>query len=329
MNIFHQRAAEAEARIEILRASLRRQLSELPHSKAHPSLCIYATGSLARREATEHSDLDAFFLLSHDEENRPLGRIRDVKILNAVLNAQDEANFPDFSNDGAYLKFLYIDDVIRCIGNRDDDYKNAFTARILLLTESCPLYSERNYNSFRDKIIDVYFHDFHDHSEDFRPTFLLNDILRFWRTLCLNYENARHWRDEDDDIKSAKGHLDNLKLKFSRLNICYSFIAHLLNQGRALARQNVLETAMLTPYERLKEIEKDSPEVSEIVSNLLVEYEWFLKATDRPRDDCLDWISKQDNRNEAFSHASRHVHQMGRLVREIADKNGYLRYLIV
>ena len=329
MTIFEERTENADARIAQLRSSLAYQLSELPVSKAHPSLCIYATGSLARREATQHSDLDAFFLLSHDEEEKPLGRIRDVRILNAVLNAQEEAGFPDFSNDGAYLKFLYINDVIRCIGHRDDDYKNAFTTRVLLLTESVYLYGEENYLKFRDNIIDIYFQDFHDHSQDFRPIFLLNDILRFWRTLCLNYENSRHWRTDDDKIRRAKGHLDNLKLKFSRLNICYSFISHLLAQGPALTRESVIRTSGLTPNQRLTEIVELEPDLRYIVDRLRGEYAWFLEATDKPRLEALEWISHQQTRDDAFSHASRHVEYMGELVRSIAERHGYLRYLII
>lgn len=329
MEIFEQRAKKADARIEQLRKSLTFQLSSLPVSKDHPSLCIYATGSLARKEATEHSDLDAFFLLSGDEEEKPLGRIRDVKILNAVLNAQVEANFPDFSNDGAYLKFLYIDDVVKCIGNRDDDYKNAFTARMLLLTESTFLYSEDNFIKFKNAIIDVYFHDFHHHADEFKPIFLLNDILRFWRTLCLNYENARHWREDEDKLKRAKGHLDNLKLKFSRLNICYSFICHLLSQGTALTKDNVIATSNLTPFERLRAIEIQYPEMRDIIGVMKSEYAWFLEITDKERLEALEWISDQNNRNEAFKHASVFVSSMGQLVKQIAEKNEYLRYLII
>lgn len=329
MEIFRERAADADQRIELLRKSLKREIAEIPSSKDHPTLCIYATGSLARREATEHSDLDAFFLLSGDGSEKPLGRIRDVKILNSVLNAQEAAGFPDFSNDGAYLKFLHIDDVVKCIGNRDDDYKNAFTARILLLIESTFLYGEENFRKFREKIIDVYFQDFHDHSESFRPIFLLNDILRFWRTLCLNYENARHWRKDVDHIRRAKGHLDNLKLKFSRLNICYSFICHLLSQGPALTREHVARSADLTPYERLQEIKSADATLTPIIDVMLDEYAWFLGETDRPRLEALEWISEQANRDEAFSHAAKFVEKTGDLVKSIADKNGYLRYLIV
>lgn len=329
MNIYEERAVQADLRIAQLRQSLESELSQLPVSGDHPSLCVYATGSLARKEATEHSDLDAFFLLSGDEEKKPLGRIRDVKILNAVLNAQEEANFPDFSNDGAYLKFLYIDDVIKCIGNRDDDYKNAFTARMLLLTESTFLFGEENFEKFRNQIIDVYFQDFHDHSKDFKPIFLLNDLLRFWRTLCLNYENSRHWREDHDAIKRAKGHLDNLKLKFSRLNICYSYICHLLAQGNALSRENAIATSILTPFERLRDVEQKYPSASAIITAMRTEYAWFLEATDKPRDDALNWISDQSNRDDAFGHAANFVKSTGALVQKVAEENGYLRYLIV
>ena len=153
--------------------------------------------------------------------------------------------------------------------------------------------------------------------------------MRFWRTLCLNYENSRHWRDDEDQIKRAKGHLDNLKLKFSRLNICYSYIAHLLSQGAALTKENALATSSLTPFERLHEIEKNYPDMATTIKIMRTEYMWFLDITDKSRDDALDWISDTKNRDEAFRHAGIFVSKMGSLVQQIAEKNDYLRYLIV
>lgn len=329
MALFEDRKKESDARIALLRQSLATQLAALPGCDDSPTLCIYATGSLARREATQHSDLDAFFLLSGAEKSKSIGRIRDVRILNAVLNAQEEGKFPDFSNDGAYLKFLHIEDVIGWIGHRDDDYKNAFTARMLFLLESEWIFNQRNFDEFRKKIINKYFQDYHDHSTDFRPVFLLNDILRFWRTLCLNYENSRHWRVGEDQEMRAKGHLDNLKLKFSRLNICYSFISHLLSQGNSLSTESVLITSRLTPYERLIDIADRLPDAKAKIVELLEEYQWFLEQMNRPRADALAWISQENERTQAFAHASNFVRGTGELVQTIANKNGYLRYLIV
>jgi hypothetical protein len=247
---------------------LAERLSKLPASDKHPSLSIYVTGSLARGEATEHSDLDAFFMLSSKEEKKPIGRIRDTRIFYAVLKAQEAGGFPDFSNEGEYLKFLHIEDVIKNIGGREDDYKNGLTARMLLLLESKWLYDETHFDIFRNQIIQSYFEDYHDHSKNFRPIFLLNDILRFWRTLCLNYENSRSWRpvNESQGVDyRAQGHLKNLKLKFSRLNICFSYICHLLHQGPSLSFKNALHSASLTPFERLTAISLESQHLRELV----------------------------------------------------------------
>ena len=325
--IFAERKRSADERIQSLRTALTCKLSLLPPSDRHPSLCIYATGSLARREATINSDLDAFFMLSDNEEERPIGRIRDVKILNAVLEAADENGFPDFSNDGEYLKFLHVDDVARHIGGREDDYKNAFTARMLMLLESCWIFEQSQFEKFQRNLIEVYFEDFHDHSKSFRPIFLLNDVLRFWRTLCLNYENGRHWRRDRD--QSAKGHLDNLKLKFSRLNICFSFICHLLDQGPSLSHENALLTASIHPLQRLRDLRIRNPEIADKVAIMMHEYAWFLNVTGSPKDETLAWIGVEKNRITAFRHAAQFVENMGFVVRYIAEKNGYLRYLIV
>ena len=314
--IYAERAERANARIIRLRASLKDKLAIIPASDQHPTLCIYATGSLARKEASEHSDLDAFFMLSGNCTDKPIGRIRDVKILSSVLDAADEADFPDFSGDGEYLKFLHIDDVVRHIGGREDDYANAFTARMLLLLESVCIYNDENFSKFKNDIIDVYFNDFHKHAEEFKPIFLINDVLRFWRS-------------SDNELTRAKGHLDNLKLKFSRLNICYSFICHLLSQGMPLSRNNVLATCALTPFERLEGVATADALSAELVQSMREQYAWFLEATNLPKDESLLWISNESNRNDAFAKASRFVEITVKLVTHIANKHEYLRYLIV
>lgn len=327
--VFEIRRADCDGRINALRQNLEVSLSAIPDSAKHPTLCIYATGSLARGEASADSDLDAFFMLSGKASQMPNGRIRDVKILSAVVDAADAANFPDFSNDGEFLNFLHIGDVVHHIGSREDDYMNALTARMLLLLESKYLYNSGNFDSFKKQVIDVYFDEYHKHSEDFKPIFLLNDVLRFWRTLCLNYENARHWREGHDASKRAKGHLGNLKLKFSRLNICFSFICHLLSQGRALSQESALISSNLTPYERLIDLSGKYTELQGDISMMLDEYAWFLDALDKPKDRALEWISDEDIRNDAFRHAAKFVECTVRVTRAVAEKNGYLRYLIV
>lgn len=161
------------------------------------------------------------------------------------------------------------------------------------------------------------------------PIFLLNDILRFWRTLCLNYESGRQWRPEEDELKRAKGHLDNLKLKFSRLNICFSFICHLMNQGVGLNAGNAIYTSSMTPWQRLDDIAAKNPDLQPQISSMKHLYAWFLETTGHPKDDTLRWISVEENRVQAFSKAASYIENMGDLTKNISQTNGYLRFLIV
>ena len=57
------------------------------------------------------------------------------------------------------------------------------------------------------------------------PAFLANDVLRMWRTFCVNYE-ARTKREPEREM--AKRRIKNYKLKHSRLLTCYSGLLYLL-----------------------------------------------------------------------------------------------------
>ena len=102
-----------------------------------------------------------------------------------------------------------------------------------------------------------------------------------------------------------------------------------MSQGPALTRDNALITSNLTPFERLNDIEYRYENLAPIIGTMKNEYAWFLETTDKPKLEMLDWISKQENRDEAFRHAGIFVNNMGELVKSVAEQNGYLRYLIV
>lgn len=325
---FESRRLESDRRLKLLQEELASSIPDIKPCLKDPDVCIYATGSLARREASENSDLDAFFFLTGSGTKKPLGRIHDIKVLNAVLSASEKAGFPDFSNDGEYLRFLHIEDVLKHIGGREDDYHNALTARMLLMLESEFLYNKDLFDTFRSDVIERYFVDFHEHSSDFKPIFLLNDILRFWRTMCLNYEHNREWRSDEKD-KRARGHLANLKLRFSRLNICFSFIAKLLSYGTTISSEQVVAIAKLTPLQRLDDLASLGPTEASAVSTLKDEYAWFLDAVSREKAIVLDWISDESTRVAAFAHSKIFIDAMYTLVFSIAERNRFTRYLVI
>ena len=114
-------------------------------------------------------------------------------------------SFPKFTNDGKYLEILFADEMLSSLGGRQDDHMNYFTSRMLLLLESHPVLNKDAYYSITKKVIRSYFRDFDYYPDTFRPTFLINDIIRFWKTLCLNYEYDRNRLNaqELDDIEQT------------------------------------------------------------------------------------------------------------------------------
>jgi hypothetical protein len=262
-------------------------------------LCIYTTGSYGRLEASENSDLDLFFLDSN--ENKPINNI-DKTLINAeVIKICRNMKFPEFSKDGGYLTIHNIGDIKNQLGSPSDDYHNFFTARMLLLLESKPIYNEELHISCLKQIINPYYVDFHDHSQSFKPIFLTNDIIRFWKTLCLNYEHKRKRKNlEDDIINKNVTHSKNLKLQFSRKLTCFSFILQLVSLNKTINENDLLQIAKLTPIERIKKLKSDFSGIEQKVQKVLDLYQWFLGKTQIPSKKMLEWLSDKNLRNEAF-----------------------------
>ncbi|HKS74817.1 MAG TPA: nucleotidyltransferase domain-containing protein, partial [Terriglobales bacterium] len=212
------------------------------------NLGIYVTGSYGRLEAHAGSDLDLFFVLGG---NGQLDRITKTLVDAELIKIARDLGFPPFSNDAQYLEVHSLQEMLDKLGGAEDDFKNLFTARMLLLLESRPIYGENAYRKILISIIDAYFRDFHDHTGDFRPLFLVNDILRFWKTLCLNYENRRN--RPEDRAKKNKHHVRNLKLKFSRLLICFSTIIPLIS-SRSSSPEDILALTSHPPLKRLEKV---------------------------------------------------------------------------
>jgi hypothetical protein len=170
-------------------SSFRTHVATIPELSAQPELSIYVTGSYGRLEAHSGSDLDLFFVSSGDH---PIERTTKILIDAALIRVAEELGFPPFSNDAQYLEIHALKDMLEKLGCAEDDFRNFFTARMLLLLESRPVFGDAAYRAIMQEIIGAYFRDFHDHTGDFRPLFLVNDVLRFWKTLCLNYESRRN-----------------------------------------------------------------------------------------------------------------------------------------
>ncbi len=282
-----QRKTYTDQRIETLTQKLG-EVEQLCRGKA----CVYATGSYGRGEAGEQSDLDLFIVggpppPADGGTRRLLSKLDEICVKAHLIAASRALGLPDFSADGEYLAFYTADELVGRLGTQHDDSLNTFTARLLLLLESRCLVEKDIYSGVVDHVLEPYWRDFPGHEGDFVPAFLANDILRLWRTLCVNYEA----RTKQEPIEEkAKRRLKNYKLKHSRLLTCFSAILMLLavhSKRGTVTPSDAREMVRTTPTERLGWIADLLPESGGACDAVTTAYEQFLAATANPEAELL------------------------------------------
>lgn len=290
---------------------------------------VYATGSFGRGEASPHSDLDVFILTQLDGSSLPaLHPSSTIRLQAFLIDAVEKEDLPEFTDQGAYLKPHTLTDMTEKLGGRDDDYENLFTARMLLLLESRALLGDAAYIRAIDFVLDEYWKDYPDNAADFRPIFLTNDIIRYWKVLCLNYE--ANTRKSENPSKRA---LHNYKLKHSRLLTCYSailYFCHLLRNQASISKDDAIKLTKLSPTERLLTIADEGGAISrEIVQAILSLYVEFLKETDAPKSELLERFGNPEYRRKRHQAGIEFGDRVFSLLEEIGAKTPLFRYLMV
>jgi predicted nucleotidyltransferase len=313
-------------------AELTTRLAPLTAVLGEQPLCVYATGSYGRLEAGEDSDIDLFFLYDGADLEEEFPFTTFVRVAAAIIDATEEMAFPPFTGDGEYLEVHYVRRMEEVLGSREDDSINAFTARMLLLLESRPVLAPAVYEALLERVVGFYYRDFADHPDEFEPTFLTNDILRFWRTLTLNYEHKRlTLRTLTGDAlarKKADSALKNYKLKVSRLLTCFSMVANLAAQAPPVVAQDILTLCAETPRERIRRLAGSGGHSSKLVAALDERYDTFLEAVQRPEAEVLAEFEDGDRRTRALDEAREFGDLIYELIKATADDRR-LRYLLI
>lgn len=308
MSELSDRRAQTKERLARLRDRLK-EAEQIASGKA----CVYATGSFGRREASIYSDLDLFIVSKMGNPEKPedkpqplLKRLDDIRIKADLIEVTRELNIPEFSGDGRYLVHYPVAQLTSTLGKPEDDALNTFTARLLLLLESYPLVGEAVYSEIIEEVIAPYWRDFANHKNDFVPAFLTNDILRLWRTFCVNYE-ANTSREPSEE--NAKRKSKNYKLKHSRLLTCYSALLYLLaiyGRKNTVTPDDVMQMIRLTPTERVQWLleQQDYSDAYKPLSMLLRQYETFLASTNVPEKELIGKFLNSGTAREYMGNAN-------------------------
>ena len=298
--------------------------------------CIYAVGSAGRGELTPQSDLDLFLV-----QYRGVASNIDAVLLQAgIVKASRRAGFPEPSGDGEWLKLHTAKRFVELLGSPADDTENTFTARMLLLLESRVVVGSPAYTATIDSIIRAYWRNAAGHAGDYQPIVLLNDIVRYWRILLLNYE-ARNLRQQAQAgrmrEREAQRRLRGYKLRFSRCLTCYSALAYLLALTHDMPaphveQRDVRTMVALSPLERLLWVRERASAVEgvgDLVDELLDSYLTFMTLADQGKEALEKQFRLKRFRSERSREGMKFGEGMFRLVSLLGRENSLFRWLVV
>jgi hypothetical protein len=282
VSIFEERAEYTETRLAKLKEALQRHLGTDGERILAQDTCIYVVGSGGRKEMSEQSDVDLFVV----RVARPASDLDNHQVRLAVTRAQHDVGLPEPSQGGKFLKMHTAEGLLAHLGEPADDASNAFTARMLLMLESAPLLGNLAYGKLLRRVVDAYCHDVEAHPDGYQPFFLVNDIVRYWRSLLLNYaaKVAEKGKELAEPDRETDRRLRSYKLRFSRCMMCFSALASLLatTASGGVTVEDVLEIAGQSPIERLRGVRTRRPTAATHVAKLLELYASFLEVTARP-----------------------------------------------
>jgi hypothetical protein len=189
---------------ERTRAELERLAGALEDARLASGLSIVVFGSWAREELTPESDDDWALLAAEPFDDEDPAIRAGMEAAATVLGTEGKA-------PGAQAVFGVPFDartLIERVG-LDADTNTNLTRRLLLLLESREVAGhahEECWNRVLGRYLDYGVKDYRP------PRFLLNDLVRYWRTICVDFEGKQAQAGGDDPKWVSR----NAKLRTSR-----------------------------------------------------------------------------------------------------------------
>jgi predicted nucleotidyltransferase len=272
------------------------------------SLVVF--GSLARGEWTSASDLDWTYLIDGQANS---DHLVIAQKMGRVLQ-ENEDKFRPPGQTGTFGNMAFSHDIIHQIGGQNDTNKNT-TQRILLLLESTTIgKGTQAYERIIRAVINRYLEeDNHLLVEDetrYRvPRFLLNDIVRFWRTMAVDFASKQRDRaGQGWGLRNAKLRMSRKLIFASGLLVCFGCSLDPELQKKLSAEKRdmkldlvnyVRDQIKLTPLEILANTIKQYGVPNSLGEELFRAYAEFLTILDdkKSRDE-LENLRAADSRTD-------------------------------
>lgn len=327
--VFHQ--VEEKAGVEFASIGAARSLSDatlvrlhgLLHDSDPPDTSVVVFGSLARGEYTEGSDLDWTLLIDGRADEGHYSAAR------AITDTLDRQGFVAPGPTGVFGNVAFSHPVLHQIGGQEDTNKLT-TQRILLLLESRAIGRTEAHDRVLGLVLTRYVEDdrglLYGSKRNIVPRFLLNDIVRYWRTITVDFVYKQRERSTGWALRNAKLRMSRKLIFLSGLATCFAF--ELFGDGRRFVGDDgrvsvphlvtfLRERLRIQPLEHLAMLAL-RPKVTPATARALFEaYDAFLGTlADREKRDHLKSLSFDDLGNDALF---RETSRMGHRFQEALD----------
>lgn len=207
---------------------------------ARDDLIVGVNGSLARFELTSGSDVDLFFLTTAESTASAIEAQASFRV------ALEGAGIKMPAEGGVFEAPLPVAKIVQNIGGFPDT--NEFiTRRMLFLLEGEWIANQDGFKAVREQLV----HRYVEKELDERKIclFLLNDIIRYWRTICVDYEHKVLLGNKAKAIRL-------IKLRFSRMMLYFGGILAVEGTDGLSSdkkREALLSKLALTPIQRMQQ----------------------------------------------------------------------------
>jgi hypothetical protein len=237
-----------------------------------------------------------------------------LRISQRIHKTLGEKKFVDPGPTGTFGNMAFSHEIVHQIGGQSDTNKNT-TQRVLLLLESCFIGKrgeahERDIRAIINRYLEEDDHHLTSDSKRYRvPRFLLNDIVRFWRTMAVDFASKQRDRGGKGwGLRNAKLRMSRKLIFASGLAICFGVtldpklnrhISTDKNDIKLNLINHIRERVRFTPLEVLSNFMKQYEVPDRIAKGLFHSYAEFLDLLDDKKSrEALNVLRAVDSRSD-------------------------------